>query len=154
MKEYGSMMGTVFKEMSRVLKHDALATVVFHSAHSEIWRALVQAYTEAGFAVEATSVLDKIQASFKQVVSNVSVKGDPLLLLSKRSQERSESKTCDLIAAEIINNAKNDLKPDPQRLYSQFVGRCLELGSNVTMDAKTFYALAQTNGLCVKGTNT
>lgn len=153
-KEYGSMMGTVFKEMSRVLKHDALATVVFHSAHSEIWRALVQAYTEAGFAVEATSVLDKIQASFKQVVSNVSVKGDPLLLLSKRSQERSESKTCDLIAAEIINNAKNDLKPDPQRLYSQFVGRCLELGSNVTMDAKTFYALAQTNGLCVKGTNT
>lgn len=144
--EYGVMMGSVFKEMARVLKPNALATVVFHSAHSEIWRALTQAYSEAGFAVEATSVLDKLQASFKQIVSTVSVKGDPLLLLSKRPAERAKSKSSSKIAAEIIRTARNGLKLDPQRLYSQFVGRCLELGRDVDMDAKTFYALARAEG--------
>lgn len=140
--EYGAMMGVVFREIARVLKPEGMATVVFHSAHSEVWRALVQAYASAGFAVEATSILDKIQASFKQVVSTVSVKGDPLLLLSKRHAERSKAKPIGKIAADIIRAARSDAKLDPQRLYSQFVGKCLELGRDVDMDAKTFYALA------------
>lgn len=144
--EYGAMMGLVFREMARVLKPDAVATVVFHSAHSEIWRALAQAYAEAGFAVEVASVLDKIQASFKQVVSTVSVRGDPLLLLSKRPAGRAKSKSSSKIAAEVICTARNGSMLDQQRLYSQFVGRCLELGRNVDMDAKTFYALAQAEG--------
>ncbi len=55
------MMGNVFSELARVLKPDGAATVVFHSAHSEIWRALVAAYSQAGFTVAAASVLDKIK---------------------------------------------------------------------------------------------
>jgi 16S rRNA G966 N2-methylase RsmD len=140
--EYGSMMGAVFKEMARVLKPGGTATVVFHSAHSKVWCALAHAYASAGFAVEAASVLDKIQASFKQVVSTVSVKGDPLLLLSKRTVQRSTSASSSKIAAEIIRSALNDARLDPQRLYSQFVGRCLELGRDIDIDAKAFYALA------------
>lgn len=145
--EYGAMMCSVFKDVTRVLKPEGMATVVFHSAHSEVWRALVQAYTTAGFAVEATSVLDKIQASFKQVVSTVSVKGDPLLLLTKRTEDRSEAPSSAKIAADVISTAHNGAKLDHQRLYSQFVGKCLELGRNVDMDAKTFYALAQVETL-------
>lgn len=141
--EYGAMMTSVFKEISRVLKPEGLATVVFHSAHSEVWRALAQAYVTAGFTVEATSVLDKIQASFKQIVSTVSVKGDPLLLLSKRSANRAVGKTSSKIAAEVIRAAGDGAPVDPQRLYSQFVGKCLQLGRDVEMDAKTFYALAR-----------
>jgi hypothetical protein len=141
--EYGAMMGNVFKEISRVLKPDGLATVVFHSAHSEVWRALVQAYAGAGFAVEATSVLDKIQASFKQVVSTVSVKGDPLLLLSKRPADKATDKASSKIAIDVISAARNGSGSDPQRLYSQFVGKCLELGRDVEIDAKTFYAMAR-----------
>lgn len=140
--EYGRMMEVVFKEIARILKPDGMATVVFHSAHSEVWRALVQAYSAAGLGVEATSFLDKLQASFKQVVSTVSVKGDPLLLLSKRHVGRSKASPMGNIAAEVIRAARGDAKIDPQRLYSQFVGRCLELGRDVDMDAKTFYALA------------
>ena len=141
--EYGAMMASVFKDISRVLKPEGLATVVFHSAHSEVWRALAQAYVAAGFTVEATSVLDKIQASFKQVVSTVSVKGDPLLLLSKRSPDRAVSTTSSKIAAEVIRDAGNSSLSDPQLLYSQFVGKCLQLGRDVEMDAKAFYALAR-----------
>jgi len=145
--EYATMMGSVFKEMARVLKPEGVATVVFHSAHSKIWRALAQAISEAGFAVEAASVLDKIQASFKQVVSTVSVKGDPLLLLSTRSSEPSSRlKSSEKIAAEVIGAARSGARLDPQLLYSQFVGKCLELGQDVDMDAKTFYALARVEG--------
>ena len=143
--EYGSMMGAVFSEMARVLRPDGVATVVFHSAHTEVWRALSQAYELAGFTVEAASVLDKVQSSFKQVVSAVSVKGDPLLLLSKRAAQRSKGKASAAdLAVEVIRTAaagaENDM--DPQRLYSRFVNRCLELGQEVSMDARDFYAFA------------
>ena len=145
--EYATMMGSVFKEMARTLKPEGVATVVFHSAHSQIWRALAQAYSEAGFAVEAASVLDKIQASFKQIVSKVSVKGDPLLLLSKRPVEYARSNSSEKIAAEVIRTASNGARLDHQWLYSKFVGRCLELGENVGMDARAFYALVRAEDL-------
>ncbi len=137
---YGEMMGKVFREMARVLKPDGTATVVFHSAHSEIWRALASAYGKAGFLVKAASVLDKIQASFKQVVSDVSVKGDPLLLLTKDSPQAPAQMSCQEIAEEIFSEATD---ADPQKLYSIFVGRCLEIGACMDMDAKEFYTLAK-----------
>lgn len=143
--KYGEMMGSVFGEISRVLKPKGLATVVFHSAHSDVWRALASSYAGAGLAVKATSVLDKIQASFKQVVSEVSVKGDPLLLLSKEAASDSGRNDCAEIADEIVSEASH-LSPDkrdPQRLYSVFIGRCLELGVDVSMNAKEFYARAK-----------
>lgn len=137
---YGKMMGSVFGEMFRVLKPDGMATVVFHSAHSEIWRSLAQAYGGAGFSVAAASVLDKIQDSFKQVVSDVSVKGDPLLLLSKNVSQGRVGRSCREIADEIVVGSAGD---DPQMLYSRFVGRCLEIGVHIDMDARVFYALAR-----------
>lgn len=137
---YERMMGNVFGEMARVLKPGGAATVVFHSAHSEIWRALVAAYSRAGFTVAAASVLDKIQASFKQVVSTVSVKGDPLLLLTKATLNASSQKTCRQVAEQVVSQAGTEV---PQMLYSRFVGRCLEMGVPMNMDAKEFYALAR-----------
>mgnify|MGYP002630319852 CR=1 FL=1 len=142
--EYGEMLGSVFKEMARVLKPDGVATVVFHSAHSKVWRALTQAYALAGFTVEATSVLDKIQASFKQVVSTVSVKGDPLLLLSKRKKQVTAPRARSFkLATKIIRAAStsSDEELNPQRLYSKYVNCCLEAGQDVDMDAGAFFAL-------------
>ena len=84
-------MSTVFGEVARVLADDGLATVVFHSAKASIWRSLVQAYRDARLSVEqSTSVLDKTQASFKQVVATTKVMGDPLILLSKTTRTRAE----------------------------------------------------------------
>lgn len=137
---YGKMMGSVFREIARVLKPEGMATVVFHSAHSEIWRALTRAYGGAGLSVKATSVLDKIQASFKQVVSEVSVKGDPLLLLSKNASQSQAKRSCREIADEIVLGSNLD---DPQMLYSRFLGRCLETGIHIEIDAREFYALAR-----------
>ena len=146
--DYGRMMARVFSEVSRVLKPCGKATVVFHSAKASVWQALAEAYLSAGFSVRATSVLDKIQASFKQVVSTVSVKGDPLLLLVKGDPKGRSvpSSTAEEVADEILRNARTAESPerDPQRLYSRFVSRCLELGLSVHMGAKEFYGRAKT----------
>lgn len=142
--DYGRMMGCVFEEISRVLKPEGLATVVFHSAKSDIWRVLAQAYSGAGLTVRATSVLDKLQASFKQVVSEVSVKGDPMLLLTKGQSPEALDDT-ESVVHEILARAPlaSEAEKDPQRLYARFVSRCLELGMEVPMGAKEFYGRAR-----------
>lgn len=143
--KYGLMMGRVFGETARVLKPDGLATIVFHSASSEVWRVLARAYGQAGFSVQATSILDKPQVSFKQTVSDVSVKGDPLLLLSKVCSPRRMAQDAEGIMREIFTiaaegtNAERDL----QRMYSRFISRCLELGIEVQIDAREFYGHAR-----------
>jgi len=81
--EYTAMMVAVFAELNRVLRRNGKATVAFHSAKASIWHALTKAYSNAGFSVKASSILDKLQTSFKQTVSEVSVKGDPLFLLDR-----------------------------------------------------------------------
>jgi 16S rRNA G966 N2-methylase RsmD len=140
--EYQEMMATVFQEVSRVLKPEGHATVVFHSAHANVWRALTEAFLGSGLTVKAASVLDKVQASFKQVVSEVSVKGDALLLLKRTKSDRSTVSTAEQLADAMVHEAlgRVDHEIDPQRLYSQFVGRCLELGIEVRIGAKEFYA--------------
>jgi len=143
--DYADMMGQVFSEITRVLKPDGLATVVFHSAKADVWRALSGAYLNAGLHIEATSVLDKIQASFKQVVSDVFVMGDPLLLLSKGAACSTSLLEPEQVAVQILAKAL-ELGPEerePQRLYSRFVARCLELGMEVGIDAREFYGKAR-----------
>ena len=149
---YGKMMGDVFKEVARVIKTEGKVTVVFHSAKAAIWRALSLAYLEAGLNVETTSVLDKIQASFKQVVSTVSVKGDPLLLLSKVRNENMQSgnQSAELALKETMERARNESNAkerEPKRLYSRYVSRCLEMGVDVSMNAREFYDQANSEGI-------
>ena len=148
---YGQMMGNVFKEIARVMKPDGKATVVFHSAKAAIWRALSLAYSTAGLNVEATSVLDKLQASFKQVVSTVSVKGDPLLLLSKKRNGNliSEIQTSEQAFHEVVERARLEANPqerEPKRLYSRYAARCLELSIGVSLNAGEFYTKVNKEG--------
>lgn len=85
-EEYSNLMTAVFGQISRIMKPAASCTLVFHSAKSVIWRALVDAYKEAGLSSIKASILDKVQPSFKQTNSSVTVKGDPLILLKKRTK--------------------------------------------------------------------
>ena len=136
--DYQSMMTEVFCEMQRVLKDTSHATVVFHSSKATVWNALCAAYSAAGFAVEATTSLEKNQASFKQVVSDGSVQGDPLILLSKGSKAKSESKSLTVLD-EVIAEEINCLSQNERRIYSNYIGACLKRGIMVDYDAKTAY---------------
>ena len=57
------------RRVTRVLRPDGHATVVFHASKPAVWEALGEAFRTNGLSVKATSVLDKQQVSFKQVVS-------------------------------------------------------------------------------------
>ncbi len=144
---YAKLMQLVFAEVSRVLRNDGLATVVFHSAKSEIWSALTSAYASAGLTVKLTSVLDKKQASFKQVVSTITVKGDPLMLLNKSSASKAERPATSVheLIDTVLLDSRNSPHPDErtkERLFSRFVTRCLSEGIPVSLGAAEFYELA------------
>ncbi|MHB1118165.1 MAG: DNA methyltransferase [Minisyncoccota bacterium] len=148
--QYGALMRSVLSEIARTLKKRGKATLVFHSSKAEVWQALTDAYQFAGFGVKTTSVLDKIQESFKQVVSTISVKGDPLLLLEKRStkvSKKNQDVTREKIIAGVVNKIwaeKKDIKElSPERMYSRFIGECLEEGISVELGAEAFYKMVQ-----------
>jgi len=138
--EYKEMMTKVFRELERVLKDDAYATVVFHSSKASVWNALCSAYSEASLAVKATTLLEKTQSSFKQIVSEGSVQGDPLFLLSKGNGKTSlpGSQT---ILKDIIANCHFDVELGERKLYSNYISKCLEHGVTIEFDAKKVYSL-------------
>lgn len=133
---YQASMTRVFAEVARVLKDDGRATVVFHSAKARIWQALTCAYGSAGFRVTKTSVLDKIQASFKQVVSTVSVKGDPLILLEKgvAAAVATDDGLLSLIERDYRLSGSSDVRP----FFSRYVAESLKAGIPVLLDASAF----------------
>ncbi|GAB1051515.1 MAG: hypothetical protein Sw1PiTSA_26670 [Shewanella algae] len=141
LEHYTELMSEVFAEISRVIKPEGLATVVFHAAKASVWKALQESYRSADLEVVAANVLDKLQASFKQVVSTVSVKGDPLLLLAKSSAKICQETTGEMILSDVIKEAYVN-KPSErefQHVYSKYVSKCLELGIEVEFNAGEVY---------------
>lgn len=138
--DYQCMLTQVFTEISRVLKPDHYAAVVFHAAKAKIWEAFENAILDSGLAVCMASILDKKQSSFKQVVSACSVQGDPLVLLKTAEQEKNnvirDKHILDMLLTEfyVLGIA------DERRIYSLYVNECLKRGQVVALDAKDAYA--------------
>ncbi len=138
--QYGSLMKQVFSEVFRALKPDGAATVVFHSSQPNVWAALGDAVTSAGLAVERTSVLDKTQVSFKQVVAEGSTRGDAIFLLSRRAADPAPTVAIgdlDDVIVDLRRLYGSDLSP--QHLYSRYVALCVEQAHPVAVTAPAFY---------------
>lgn len=139
---YQHLLTQSFSEVHRALKADGLMTLVFHSSKAKVWNALAASLDEAGFHVEATSHLDRVQSSFKQVVSRSSVKNDALILLSKQEPISS-------VAA-----ASNELdaicclrdQASPELAYSEYASYCLKHGIEISLDAREAYELFPSKG--------
>ena len=139
---YRDLMQQVFSGMSRVLSDDGKCTLVFHSAKAEIWRAIVDSYKQVGFESENVSMLDKKQFTFKQTNSKVTVKGDPLILLTKTHRECSHCRYADdkVIANELIKSSGgNTAKDDAVSNFSKYIMRCIENNVEITLNAKYFF---------------
>ena len=148
-QDYRIMLSKVFSEIKRVLKDSSYAAVVFHAAKAQIWSAFEDAVYDSGLNIELTNILDKKQSSFKQVVSEASVQGDPLLLLSKRIQESSGSEDEEDIMERIILAMNDGNIFDERRAYSLYVNECLRKNIRVTYDAKDAYVLLRQLRKCV-----
>lgn len=141
--DYQALLQRAFQEARRVLRPNSCATVVFHSTSAGVWNALRSAYEDAGLHVVGTSVLDKTQASFKQVRTAGAVKGDPLILLSKAPVLRNASQAeVWAVTKQLVKQAAKSSDPaeaTAQRLYSRLVGRYMAAGQSVPIDAGDFY---------------
>lgn len=139
--DYQKMLTRVFFETRRTLKDSSHIAVVFHAAKAKVWLAFNEAITDAGLNVEFTNILNKEQSSFKQVVSEGSVQGDPLLLLGKRPIDKNSSENEEEIMEKIILSLKDESSFDERRVYSLYVNECLRNKIQVTYDAKDAYKL-------------
>lgn len=140
---YSVLMNKVFLEIQRVLKKNADCTLVFHSAKAEIWRTIIKAYKANGLSVEVVSILDKVQKTFKQTNSNVTVKGDPIILLKNTPFLATEQRfNSDIEIAEYLIDASKGIPFDKEkatRLYSKYIITCIENGVQVSLNADYFF---------------
>jgi DNA modification methylase/predicted subunit of tRNA(5-methylaminomethyl-2-thiouridylate) methyltransferase len=65
LQDYEKLMAEAFAEMSRVLRPNGWASVMFHNSSDEVWSALTRAVESADFEIGAAVAFDKTQASFK-----------------------------------------------------------------------------------------
>ena len=138
---YSQLIYEAFKEIDRILKPKKFITVAFHSAKAKHWHSISSAWDKAGFAVVNASVLNKEQGSLKQVTTFTAVKGDSLILLTRKSDFEQESSK---IASDVwqivrdqITASKNEI--DRQSAYSMFVNYCLLHGIDQPADSSKFF---------------
>ena len=143
--DYQCLLTRSLAEMGRVLKPGGKATLAFHSSSAQVWRALQQAYTDAGFDVQCAGVLDKLQGSFKQVTANT-VRGDAMLLLRSRADGGPSSLPSAAAnpwrVAERLFQDASTLPVDErsaQTLYSRLVNHYLVRHQQVPVSAAAFH---------------
>lgn len=140
---YRNMLARVFGEIRRVTKDDRPIAVVFHAAKAAVWGAFSEAIQISGLEIKQSSFLDKTQASFKQVVSKTSVQGDPLFLLKKVGLEKNGIMDEEQILQMIVKENPHETELECRHCYSLYIGKCMEYGNPVTLDASEFYAYIQ-----------
>lgn len=140
---YRNMLARVFGEIRRVTKDDRPIAVVFHAAKAAVWGAFSEAIQISGLEIKQSSFLDKTQASFKQVVSKTSVQGDPLFLLKKAGLGKNGIMDEEQILQMIVKENPHETELECRHCYSLYIGKCMEYGSPVALDASEFYAYIQ-----------
>lgn len=151
--EYGRLLATVFSEVSRVLKRTGYATVIFHASKPAVWEALGDAFASSGLCVNKTSVLDKCQVSFKQVVSEGGTRDDAVFLLSPGNTPRTRTPGLDRARAQpdadeairgLVRAAAGSASElSAQRLWSRFAAESIHAGSQVPIGTHEFYGLVE-----------
>ena len=143
--DYQRLLTLSLAEMRRVLKPGANATLAFHSSSTQVWRALQQAYTDAGFDVQCAGVLDKLQGSFKQITANT-VRGDAMLLLRKqangsRTANPASSASLWQVAEQLLKDTSTlpATERSAQNLYSRLVNHYLVRHQQVPVSAAAFH---------------
>lgn len=137
---YENLMNNVFSEISRVITDNGWCTVVFHSAKAEIWHALIRVFKNQSLFAYKAAILDKIQSSFKQTNSTVTVKGDPLILLTKIKDtslpKYNDSHEVLDIVIQSVPMGSNPKETATKR-YSEYIRICIENNIPIKLNANS-----------------
>jgi hypothetical protein len=109
LSDYEKLMLGAFREIARILRPSAWASVMFHNSSDEVWSALQRAIEASGFEVGAAVAFDKSQPSFKGIKGRVAgerVPGFDLVLhLTRASKLRSMTAQLDSPSVDEIEEA-------------------------------------------------
>ena len=157
--EYQQLMTNCFKEYYRVLKPGRWITIEFHNSKNSVWNAIQEGLIRAGFVVADIRTLDKKHNSFKQVVSNVTIKQDLIIsaykpkesLVREMKNKAGTEETAWAFVRQHLGNlpvaidADNDGRIDiiSERkaflLFDRMVAYHIINGLSVPLDAPEFY---------------
>ncbi len=146
--DYRALLSEGFDALRSRMSADGRMTVMFHSAASEPWNALTGALSDAGFLTDGVLLLDKRQASFKQVRSRDAVQGDLLIEARPRRSTavRSVTSAPDLDAwlREILVAMEGPLDVRAERaLFSRYLAEQVQRGGSMETSASQFYLAAR-----------
>ena len=138
-EKYRDLLVKVFREIKRVTKDEGPIAVVFHAAKATVWGAFSEAIKTVGLEIQQSSFLDKTQASFKQVVSQSAIQGDPIFLLKRSGIEKTSTANEEQILRQVILENPHKTEIEQRHCYSLYIGKCMESGITVQLDASQVY---------------
>lgn len=160
-QEYADLMAACFKEFSRVLKPGRWMTVEFSNSSNEIWAALQEALSAAGFVVADTRLLDKTQDSYRQATAVNAVKQDLMISCYKPAAETAAAVASSSgtsvwtfvgehlkhlpIVEESNSLARVVRERSPDRIYHRVVAYYVSAGLPVPLTASEFYTRLEAN---------
>ena len=144
---YEELLFQFFREANRILKPEGRMTLIFHASHADIWAAIQRAWQRAGYRLLATSILDKVQGSLKQVTTEGSVQGDVVILLEPGQPAQRSATTESISAFDWIRAAElgDGQTLTPKQAFSAYARDCLATNSAV-ISAAQFYQLLRVAG--------
>jgi hypothetical protein len=158
-EDYSNLLAEGFASLRERMSARARMTVMFHSASSAPWDALMRALEQAGFSTHEVLLLDKGQASFKQVRADGAVQGDLLIETRprrRRSPAARRTQQSRLTTREVADEALTlwleralDSRESPldtkteRLLFSRFIADQVSAGRPVPVSAARFYASAR-----------
>jgi predicted RNA methylase len=146
--DYQLLLAEGFEALRGCMSRNSSMTVMFHSSASAPWNALTGALNDAGFQTNSVLLLDKRQASFKQVRSRDAVQGDVLIETTPRrsSAVLSTRHTADLDAWLRRSLATGDVPLDARTeraLFSRYMAEQVHRGQSILTSAPEFYRAAR-----------
>ena len=156
--DYREAMTDCFREFHRVLKPGRWMTVEFNNSSNQVWLAIQEALSMAGFVVADTRVFDKEQLSFAQLAAKNAVKRDLIISAYRPALEMEERFSlhagAEVGAWEFVTEhlahlplaegtaAAGALVRERQadRLYDRMVAFHIHHGVTIPMTAGEFYA--------------
>lgn len=156
--DYAMLMAEVFAEVARVLRPTGYVTVVFHASTPAVWEALSMAFRSNRLVVERTSILNKEQVTFKQVVSEGGTRDDAIFLLTPGGSDVHTEDPGDLNrnntrvneAIRILQEAASGQHEElnERRMWSRYVATCMTDGGEVEVSAPEFYRILDQMRTC------
>ena len=151
-EDYENLMRASFEEVRRVLKNDHWMTLVFNNSKAEVWEALQNALSDAGFVIAQFASFDKQQPTLKQITSDGAVGHDVMVnCLNKREPSKIGG---ELSEDEVVNYVQGTLdglsdRADERRtreLYSSVIGQALYNNRSVSeLDFNSFTQILREN---------